>query len=70
MKSSMSKIKTPIRSQANRIEQAENKVSGMEDKVEELHQSGKDHEKILRKYEWNMKTSGTPSKDQTYKSWV
>jgi uncharacterized coiled-coil protein SlyX len=27
----------------------------MEDKVEELNQSVKDQEKILRKYEWNMR---------------
>jgi hypothetical protein len=27
----------------------------MEDKVEELDQTVKDHEKMLRKYEWNMR---------------
>jgi hypothetical protein len=26
----------------------------MEDKVEELNQTVKDHERMLRKYEWNM----------------
>jgi hypothetical protein len=26
----------------------------MEDKVEELDQKVKDHERMLRKYEWNM----------------
>jgi hypothetical protein len=34
-------------------------------KVEELEHSEKKKEKILRKYEWNMQTSGTPLKDQT-----
>jgi hypothetical protein len=36
------------------VEQAENTVSGTEDRVEELDQKVKDHEKMLRKYEWNM----------------
>jgi hypothetical protein len=34
--------------------QVENRVSGTEDKVEELDQTVKDHERMLRKYEWNM----------------
>jgi uncharacterized coiled-coil protein SlyX len=38
----------------NRVEQAENRVSGTEDKIEELNQTVKNHEKMLRKYEWNM----------------
>jgi hypothetical protein len=33
------------------VEQVENSVSGMENKVEELDQTVRDHE---RKYEWNM----------------
>jgi hypothetical protein len=36
------------------VKQAENRVSGTEDRVEELDQTVKDHEKMLRKYEWNM----------------
>jgi hypothetical protein len=36
------------------VEQIENRVSGMEDKVEELDQTVKDHERMLRKYKWNM----------------
>jgi uncharacterized coiled-coil protein SlyX len=36
------------------VELVESRVSGMEDKIEELYQSVKDHEKLLRKYEWNM----------------
>jgi hypothetical protein len=37
------------------VEQAENRVSETEDKVEELHQAIKDHEKkILRKSEQNI----------------
>jgi prefoldin subunit 5 len=39
----------------NRVEQIENWVSGTEDKVEELDQTIKDHEKMLRKYERNRK---------------
>jgi hypothetical protein len=35
------------------LEQAENRVSGMEDTEEELDQTVKDHERILRKYKWN-----------------
>jgi hypothetical protein len=38
----------------NRVEQVENRVSGMGDKVEKLDQTVKDHERMLRKYEWNM----------------
>jgi ferritin-like metal-binding protein YciE len=36
------------------VEQIEKRVSGTKDKVEELDQTVKDHEKMLRKYEWNM----------------
>jgi hypothetical protein len=36
------------------VEQVEKKVSGTEDRVEELEQTVKDHERMLRKYEWNM----------------
>jgi uncharacterized protein involved in tellurium resistance len=36
------------------VEQLENRVSGTEDKVEKVDQIVKDHEKMLRKYEWNM----------------
>jgi hypothetical protein len=36
------------------VEQVENRVSGTEDKVEELEQTVKDHERMLRKYKWNM----------------
>jgi hypothetical protein len=36
------------------VEQVENRVSGTEDKVEKLDQTVKDHERILRKYIWNM----------------
>jgi hypothetical protein len=30
------------------------RVLGTEDKVEELDQTVKDHERMLRKYKWNM----------------
>jgi uncharacterized coiled-coil protein SlyX len=33
---------------------AENRVSGMEDKLEELNQTIKENERMQRKYEWNM----------------
>jgi hypothetical protein len=36
------------------VDQVENGGSVMEDKVEELDQTVKEHEKMLRKYEWNM----------------
>jgi uncharacterized coiled-coil protein SlyX len=36
------------------MEQVENRVSETEDKIEELDQTVKDHEKMLRKYEGNM----------------
>jgi hypothetical protein len=32
----------------------ENRKSGTEDKVEKLDQTVKDHERLLRKYKWNM----------------
>jgi hypothetical protein len=36
------------------VKKDENRVSGTEDKVEELEQAVKDHERMLRKYKWNM----------------
>jgi hypothetical protein len=36
------------------VEQVENKVPGTKDKVEELDQTVKDYERMLRKYEQNM----------------
>jgi uncharacterized coiled-coil protein SlyX len=38
----------------NRVEQVENRISGIEDKVEELDQTVKGHERMLRKYKWKM----------------
>jgi hypothetical protein len=32
------------------VEQVENRVSGMEEKVDKLDQTVKDHERMLRKY--------------------
>jgi Mg2+ and Co2+ transporter CorA len=45
MKSSITQIKNSGGSFANRIDQVENKVRGIEDKIEELDQSDKDKEK-------------------------
>jgi hypothetical protein len=36
------------------VEHVENRVSGTKDKVEELDQTVKDHERMLRKYKWNI----------------
>jgi uncharacterized coiled-coil protein SlyX len=36
------------------MKQVETRISGKEEKVDELDQTVKDHEKMLRKYEWNM----------------
>jgi hypothetical protein len=36
------------------VEQVENSISGTDDKGEELDKTVKNHEKMLRKYEWNM----------------
>jgi hypothetical protein len=36
------------------VKQVENRVPGTEHKVEELDQTVKDHERMLRKYKWNM----------------
>jgi DNA repair ATPase RecN len=54
MNSSISQIKISIKSLVTRVDQVENGGSVMEDKVEELDQTVKEHEKMLRKYEWNM----------------
>jgi hypothetical protein len=35
------------------VEQVENRISGLKDKVEESEHSDKDTERILRKYKWN-----------------
>jgi hypothetical protein len=43
-----------MKSLANGVEHVENRVSGTEDKLEEWDQTVNDHEKMLRKYEWNM----------------
>jgi methyl-accepting chemotaxis protein len=50
---SISQINISIKSLVNRVEQVEN-IIGTEDKVEELDQTVKYHERMLRKYEWNM----------------
>jgi hypothetical protein len=42
----------------------------MEDKVEELDQTIKDHERMPRKYEWNMQDIWDKWKDQIYELWV
>jgi hypothetical protein len=54
MKTSVSQIKTSLESLLNRKLQIEYRVSGIEVKAEELHQTVRDHEKMLRKYQWNM----------------
>jgi DNA repair ATPase RecN len=51
---SIFQITIAIESLVNRMEQVGNRVSGKEDKVEELDQTAKDQERMLRKYEWNM----------------
>jgi hypothetical protein len=38
----------------NTVEKVQNRVSGTEEKVEELNQAVKDHERRLRKYKWNV----------------
>jgi peptidoglycan hydrolase CwlO-like protein len=43
------------KSLANIVQQVENTVLGTEDKVEELDQKVKGHDKMLRKYEWKIK---------------
>jgi pyruvate formate-lyase activating enzyme-like uncharacterized protein len=40
--------------QSKRAEQVENRVVEMEDKVEELYQTLKDHGRMLREDKWNM----------------
>jgi hypothetical protein len=52
------------------VEQVENRILGIEDKLEELEKSFKDHAKMLKKMNGTCKTSETPSKDQLYKSWI
>jgi chaperonin cofactor prefoldin len=47
--SSISQIKTLPESLDNRVEQVENRVSGKEDKIEELDQIVKDYEKNAKK---------------------
>jgi uncharacterized coiled-coil protein SlyX len=54
MNSSIFQIKISIKTLVSRVEQVENRVSGTKGKVEELDQIVKEHEKILRKYEWDM----------------
>jgi hypothetical protein len=44
---SISQIKISVKSLVNREQQDENRVSGTEDKVEELNQTVKDHERML-----------------------
>jgi hypothetical protein len=36
------------------VEQVDNRVSGTENKVEELDQTVKDCKRMLRKYKWSM----------------
>jgi hypothetical protein len=42
----------------------------MEDKVEELDQTVNDHERMLRKHEWNMQDIVDITERPTLKSWV
>jgi predicted nucleic acid-binding Zn-ribbon protein len=49
MNSSIFQIKISIKTLVSRVEQVENRVSGTEDKEEELGQIIKEQEKILRK---------------------
>jgi phage shock protein A len=64
MKSSLTQIQNTVKSLSNRMEQDENRISGIEDKVEELYQS-----KTQKKYKENMnvicKTSEPPLKNPT-----
>jgi predicted nucleic acid-binding Zn-ribbon protein len=60
-------IQYSVESLGNKMEQVENSVSGIDDKAKELDQSMT--EKVLRKYERNLKSSGTQSKDQSYELW-
>jgi isopropylmalate/homocitrate/citramalate synthase len=53
-KNSISQINISTESLVNRVKQVENRGSGKEDKVEELDETVKDHERMRRKYEWNM----------------
>jgi DNA repair ATPase RecN len=52
-------INATIESLVNRVELAENRISGTVDRVQKLDQIIKDHEKILRKCEWICKISRT-----------
>jgi hypothetical protein len=57
MNNSISQIKISMKISVlllKRAEQVENRVSGTKDKVEELDQTAKDHERMLRKHKWNM----------------
>jgi hypothetical protein len=49
MKNLISQTKSSIESLANKVEQVENRVSGMEWKVEEVDQLGRDSEKNPKK---------------------
>jgi hypothetical protein len=48
------------------VEQVENRVPGTEYKEDELDQTVKDHERMLKKCEWNMQDIW----DRTYESMV
>jgi hypothetical protein len=66
----MTQIKTSLKSLIYGMGQVENRVPGIEDKLEAFDQSGKDKEKFLRNVDGTCKTSGTTSKDQIYKSLI
>jgi hypothetical protein len=50
------------------VDQVANRVSGTEDKVEELDQILKDHERCYKNMNGMHKKSGIPSKDQIHES--
>jgi hypothetical protein len=52
------------------VDQVENTVSGTKVKIEELYQTVKDYEAMLRIYNGACKISGTQLKDQICESWV
>jgi hypothetical protein len=47
--------KNSVESLSNRLDQNEGRLMVVVDRVNELEHSFKDKEKIIRKYEWNMK---------------
>jgi hypothetical protein len=62
--------KNTTESHSNGLEQVEDRISGLKEKIDKMELTDEYIEKRLKNYAGICKNSVSPSKDQTYKSWA